>query len=81
MKTQFNLSEKRKDYRDSHQEPIEWLELKDVKEFIRLLKEELLEIRAFEVSDDLRMAQRKRVSIFRLEIKEIIDKLAGKDLK
>jgi len=62
--TEFNLSEKRKDYRDSHQEPIEWLELKDVKEFIRLLKEE---IKLDEFQDII--------------VREIIDKLAGEDLK
>jgi len=67
--TEFNLSEKRKDYRDSHQEPIEWLELKDVKEFIRLLKEELDKKKDWSNYED------------KDEVVYFIDKLAGEKLK
>ena len=39
MKT---LSDKIKDFRDNHQEPTAWLEIKDVKEFIRECEKQIM---------------------------------------
>ena len=68
MKKEFNLSEKITDYRNSHQEPVEWLETKDVKEFIKLLKEELKDWGTIEKAMEGK------------SITQIVDKLAGDKL-
>jgi len=69
FKEEFNLSEKTFDWGDGKQHPCEVISIKDAKEFIRLLKENIIVPKECDAGTALR------------EMVKRIDTLAGEKLK
>lgn len=74
---EFNLSEKReRHFRLSDTETHYFYEEKFVKEFVRRLKEELIK----RINTNINVRDIDEGSLYDWELREIIDKLAGKSL-